>query len=144
MRLAGLTAIALLCVLSVTSASAQTPPPRTDVRGSAPPPGVARDGAARTPRAQASADENCTRWYVASKVGLIWQTRRTWFERYCANQGFKGDQTAIWYDFYFWTNGGYWSIYGSWTRYHDGCWEWWDVASLRFYAAPGGRRCTSY
>ncbi len=147
-----LIAAALICVLSVASASAQAPPPppiSPHVAASIPPPGASLKVLTRAQRrirrtrvfgsaarTQATASGVWSGWYPATKVGLVWQTRGQWWERYFFDQGFKGSHLADWLDFYYY-NGSYAVYYGTWTRYHqDGCWIWWDVASGAEYRHP--------
>jgi hypothetical protein len=80
-----------------------------------------------------ASSSNCTSWFVTSKVAWVWQTSSSWWEFWCAYQGFKGSHIALWWDFYFFnyqTNSQ--EYYGTWTNYtQDGAWVYWDPASGR-------------
>jgi hypothetical protein len=80
-----------------------------------------------------ASSSNCTSWFISSKVGWVWQTSSSWWEFWCAYQGFKGSHIALWWDFYYFnyqTNSQ--EYYGTWTNYtQDGAWVYWDPASGR-------------
>jgi hypothetical protein len=89
---------------------------------------------ARASLAATAADQVCSDYYVSSTIGMQWQTSTAWYESVCAYSGFYGSHLADVWNFYYWTTGGYWAIYGTWRRYHqDGCFVWWNVADLRDY-----------
>lgn len=79
---------------------------------------------------------SCSAWYVTNLVGgtPTWATSSWWYESVCNDAGFYGTYLADWWDYYYWTTGGWWQYYGAWIRNHaDGCYRWWDVASLQHY-----------
>jgi hypothetical protein len=92
------------------------------------------DAAVSGKLAHASSNRQCSAWYVTNIFAMRWPTSGSWYESYCADNGFYGTHIALWWDYYYWTVGGYWSYYGTWTNYtQDGAWVFWDPASGSHY-----------
>lgn len=86
-----------------------------------------------------ASSSHCTSWFISSKVAWAWQTSTSWWEFWCAYQGFKGGHLADWWDFYYHSyRTNYQEYYGTWTRYHaDGCWYYWHATNLSQYGPYG-------
>ena len=89
---------------------------------------------ARAVPAQASSN-HCTSWFISSTVAWAWQSSSSWWEFWCAYQGFQGGHLADWWEFYYFSYAtNYQEYYGTWTRYHgDGCWYYWHAPNLSQY-----------
>jgi hypothetical protein len=77
--------------------------------------------------AHVSANRECSGWYVTNVVAEVWHSSTSWYESFCSENGLYGTHIAFWWDYYYYTVAGYWSYYGTWTKYtQDGSWVYWD------------------
>jgi hypothetical protein len=78
-------------------------------------------------------------WYAQNKYANLWQGNGAWWEAWCAYEGLVVSSGIGKKWDYFFYNGSYAQLYGTWEWHAlDGSWRWWDVANGRYYCPWGG------